>query len=221
MEHSMEPHERGFLDEVEGRRASGRGINSLFYLPPLDVMTSVPMEDHPEGYTALYFAAQEGLSAAITPLLENGADVHTGLPSNPETPLHAAARSNRDNIAAVLLDAGARVDDRDRHGRTALHVVARNECFREPRSNFCQLLLSRGASLDLRDCDGHDPEASARFCFKKKRPPSSPRSAPPAAGRSMSLRRAPSYSRSATNSPRSASAAARPRRPCARTSASS
>ena len=131
-------------------------------------MTSVPMEDHPEGYTALYFAAQEGLSAAITPLLENGADVHTGLPSNPETPLHAAARSNRDNIAAVLLDAGARVDDRDRHGRTALHVVARNECFREPRSKFCQLLLSRGASLDLRDCDGHDPEASARFCFKKK-----------------------------------------------------
>ena len=105
--------ERGFLDEVERRRASGRGINSLFYLPPPDVMTSVPMEDLPDGYTALYFAAQEGLSAAITPLLENGADVHTGLPSNPETPLRAAARSNRDNIAAVLLDAGARVDDRD------------------------------------------------------------------------------------------------------------
>ena len=35
------------------------------------------MEDLPDGYTALYFkfAAQEGLSAAITPLLENGADV--------------------------------------------------------------------------------------------------------------------------------------------------
>jgi hypothetical protein len=53
--------------------------------------------------------------------------------------------------------AGARVDDRDSGGWTALHNAAFNG-----RADMCKLLLSRGASLDARNIDGRDPEARAR-----------------------------------------------------------
>ena len=66
---------------------------------------------------------------------------------------------DRHGAAVVLLNAGARVDDRDIHGRTALHIATGTE-----ETKFCQLLLSRGASLDVRANDGEDPEAIARRC---------------------------------------------------------
>ncbi|KAK7242367.1 spectrin binding protein [Aureococcus anophagefferens] len=59
--------------------------------------------------------------------------------------------------AVLLLDAGARVDERDERGQTALHEAA---VF--GRLAICKLLLSRGASLDARDNSGEDPEAVAR-----------------------------------------------------------
>ena len=153
--------ERWFLDEVERRRASGRGINTLI-CNRLCLRNGVPLEDDPlaEGCTALHFAARQGWPATVTRLLENGADAHTGRPLCLQTPLHAATMYDRHDAAVVLLNAGARVDDRDIHGRTALHIATGTE-----ETKFCQLLLSRGASLDLR-CSGLEPETYARFYGK-------------------------------------------------------
>ena len=66
---------------------------------------------------------------------------------------------DRHDSAVVLLNAGARVDDRDIHGRTALQFAAGIE-----ETKFCKLLLSRGASLDARTNIGRDPEPYARRC---------------------------------------------------------
>jgi hypothetical protein len=110
-----------------------------------------------DGWTRLYYAAQEGWCSVIVFLLEQGADVNLGWPAKGLTPLHSASARGRCDAAVLLLDAGARVDDRNRTGRTALHVAAANNLVKR-----CKLLLSRGASLDPRDDDGRDPEASAR-----------------------------------------------------------
>jgi hypothetical protein len=113
--------------------------------------------DHARGVTRLYYAAHRGWCAAITWLLEQGADVHVGWPGGGWTPLHIAAPDDQRDAAVLLLDAGARVDARARDGETALHHAAAYG-----RIDLCKLLVSRGASLDARDEDGRDPEAHAR-----------------------------------------------------------
>ena len=67
-----------------------------------------------------------------------------------------AASQGHYDAAILLLDAGARVEDRDSDEMTALHLAAQSN------SKTCKTLLSRGASLDVRDDDGDDPEAVAR-----------------------------------------------------------
>ncbi|EGB09920.1 hypothetical protein AURANDRAFT_15998, partial [Aureococcus anophagefferens] len=68
------------------------------------------------------------------------------------TPLHTAAHWGHSDTAVLLLDAGARVNDRAGTSDTALHFAARRN-----NSKMCKLLLSRGASLDARNNDGDDP----------------------------------------------------------------
>ncbi|KAH8074532.1 hypothetical protein JL721_2098 [Aureococcus anophagefferens] len=70
--------------------------------------------------------------------------------------MHALCR--RVDAAVLLLDAGARVDDRTYSGWTALHYAAA-----KGRTDMCKLRLSRGAWLDVRTNYGDDPEARARF----------------------------------------------------------
>ena len=155
----MEPRECSFIDEVKVHLAVGRSINV-----PLVVISDGPVEKilispTGQGYTLLYHAANRGWCAAITWLLENGADIHTGWPDWAAPPLHVAATRAGPCLAAVLLlDAGARVDERDRSLKTALHEAARTGS-----QDACKLLLSRGASLDVISADFYvDPEALAR-----------------------------------------------------------
>ena len=64
-------------------------------------------------------------------------------------PLHKAAWAGDADLAARLLDLGARVDARDAGGNTALHFAA----FRG-RMAVVRLLLGRGADVDARDGGG-------------------------------------------------------------------
>ena len=111
-----------------------------------------------EGWaTRLFLAAQNSWLSVMKWLLEHGADVHVGFPKPGLTPLHGAAIRGHHDAAVILLDAGARVDDREQHSWTALHYAATQN-----RRKVCKLLLSRGASLDASTRDGRDAEAEAR-----------------------------------------------------------
>jgi hypothetical protein len=147
--------EHSFIDQTVRFHAAGGDIDALVRVWG-DGGGGVRFEDETNGGTRLNNAAFRGYCSAIKTLLKLGADVHLGVPSNPHTPLHIASWEGHRDAAVLLLDAGARVDDRDGNGRTALHISARKN-----HSKFCKLLLSRGASLDARDADDRDPEFSA------------------------------------------------------------
>ena len=151
----MDARERSFIEDAQRHVASGRSLDTLGWV--YDDGDGVRIENAADGMTRLFYAAREGWCAAITWLLEQRADVNAGWPDRGGTPLHGAACYGHCDAAVLLLDAGARVDDRTGYGNTALHWAAFYG-----RTNMCKLLLSRGASLDVRNNYGEDPEARAR-----------------------------------------------------------
>jgi len=152
----MDSRESSFIDQIVHYHASGGDLAALVRV--LDGSGGVRFEDAPNRQTRLHYAAYKGWCSALSCLLKRGADVNLGWPSKGLTPLHSASFHDRYNAAVLLLDAGARVDDRNQHGWTALHQAASNN-----HPKMCKLLLSRGASLDARNVSGRDPEASARY----------------------------------------------------------
>jgi len=60
-----------------------------------------------------------------------------------QTPLHIAARFGRDDLAAILLSAGADPNARDKRGDRPLHLAAQ-----EGHPGVVRLLLRRGADLE-------------------------------------------------------------------------
>jgi hypothetical protein len=60
-----------------------------------------------------------------------------------QTPLHIAARFGRDDLAAILLSAGADPNARDKHGDRPLHLAAEHG-----HPAVVRLLLRRGATLE-------------------------------------------------------------------------
>jgi Ankyrin repeats (3 copies) len=60
-----------------------------------------------------------------------------------QTPLHIAARFGRDDLAAILLSAGADPNARDKRGDRPLHLAAE-----EGHPGVVRLLLRRGANLE-------------------------------------------------------------------------
>ena len=79
--------------------------------------------DYRRGFTALHYAAENGLHAAMQSLLKQGANVNIrngGL----GTPLHLAANKNDAVGVKILLSHGANVSLMTRLGNTALHTAA-------------------------------------------------------------------------------------------------
>ena len=64
-------------------------------------------------------------------------------------PDESAAETDAIKVVSILLDAGARIDDRDARGRTALMIAAEGG-----RTDIAKLLLARGADASLKDRDG-------------------------------------------------------------------
>ena len=154
----MDARERSFLEQTQRYHASGGDLDALVrvYFEG-DGGVRIREYKYPRGVTRLHHAAREGWCAAITWLLEQGADVHVGCPLHGGTPLQAAANKGVCDVAVLLFDAGARVTDCDKSWQTALHYAASHGCLK-----MCQLLVSHGASLDARDIAGYSPKAYAR-----------------------------------------------------------
>ena len=154
----MDTLERSFIDQTVRYHAAGGDLDALIRMTT-DNIVGVRIEDAPNAATCLYYAARRGWCTAIKHLLERGADVNLILPSDGWAALHTAAEDGNCDVAVLLLDAGARIDNPTQKKNTALHLAAARN-----RSELCKLLLSRGASLDARNVWGRDPEAYARRC---------------------------------------------------------
>jgi ankyrin repeat protein len=74
------------------------------------------------------------------------------------TPLMYAVVHGHEDVAQLLLDAGADVNAQDRAGLSALHFAAQ-----EYRAAIVRILLSRGARVDLVDKYGNAPLWTATF----------------------------------------------------------
>ena len=115
-------------------------------------------ERNPRGHTPLYTAVRARRIDAVSFLLNHGADANDGghvcdEPTcvGPATALHQAADArfgrkaqNTPEIAATLIQAGARVNVRDPHGRTPLYFAVLSQNIAVAR-----LLLEAGADPNL------------------------------------------------------------------------
>jgi ankyrin repeat protein len=102
----------------------------------------------------VYAAAGARLDVA-TRLLARNIDINARYPNDltllmwASGPDESAPETQAIKVVGQLLDAGARIDDRDARGRTALMIAAEGG-----RSGIAGLLLARGADLSLKDKAG-------------------------------------------------------------------
>jgi len=139
--------ESAFLDEIRAFHASGGDLDEEVVV---GTVSSAPAP-------RLFHAASMGWCTTMNWLIARGADIQRCNAEPGLAPLSVAASRNRYDAAVILLDAGARVEQRSGAQRTALHF-----CAYQGFIEMAKLLLSRGASYDVRDEYGDDPETDAR-----------------------------------------------------------
>jgi ankyrin repeat protein len=100
-----------------------------------------------EGYSTLFWAAQEGRTEVAVALIVAGARVNELGPQG--TPLTRAAELGHLETVRALLDHGAAVNGTDSLGETALMKAAE-----QGQVAIVQLLLDRGARIDARNQHG-------------------------------------------------------------------
>lgn len=91
-------------------------------------------------------AAYEGDATSLRALIESGGDIHQCSKHDKRSPIHWACAEGNAECTKVLLDAGARVDVRNRMKQTPLHIA----CGRG-HVDCVQVLLTAGAALDAVD----------------------------------------------------------------------
>ena len=125
---------------------------------------NVNAKERSRSQTALMWAVEQNHADVARVLLEGGADVHarsavwyqlenTGgntskvghfeMAHGGSTPILIAARQSGPEVAQVLLDAGANVNDATAVGTSALVIAAHSD-----NGKFAEYLLSRGAEVD-------------------------------------------------------------------------
>ena len=114
-----------------------------------------------DGFTALHYPAFFGrgeAAAAAQALLAVGADVNARSDNDFSVlPIHSAVAGGHDEVVAVLVDSGADVNARQRHGWTPLHGAAQNGSLAS-----VETLLAAGADRAARNDDGVDALELAR-----------------------------------------------------------
>jgi uncharacterized protein len=107
------------------------------------------------GKAAIVYAAARGFSSLMDHLLAAGVDVNARYGNDLTALMWAAGYSNdvpeAEGLAtvALLLDKGARIDDSDDRGRTALMIASE-----AGHTGVVDLLLKRGADPKLKDKSG-------------------------------------------------------------------
>lgn len=111
-----------------------------------------------DGFTPLHLAAFFGQPAVVRELLGRGAPVDAVSENAMQvTPLHSAVAGGNAEATGALVEAGARVNVRQRHGWTPLHSVAQ-----QGDTAMAQLLVKRGADPSARNDDGSTPARLAQ-----------------------------------------------------------
>jgi len=102
-----------------------------------------------DGFTALHLAAFFGRPATVALLLERGADPNRWATGEQHVqPLHSAVAGGNEEVAAMLVVAGADVGARQAHGFTPLMGAAQNGL-----ATTVDLLLAHGADPGAYDDD--------------------------------------------------------------------
>jgi ankyrin repeat protein len=112
----------------------------------------------PDGFTPLHLAAFFGQLESTRLLLERDAPVDAVADNEMRvTPLHSATAGGHEDVARLLIKAGADVNARQRHGYTPLHGAAQNG-----QVDLVDVLLEAGADPAARTDDGRTPADLAR-----------------------------------------------------------
>lgn len=110
-----------------------------------------------DGWTALALASFFGHKETAEYLLTQGADLmKRSTNSMDNTPLHAALAGRRSEVAKLLIEHGADIDNIAGGGWTPLHLASANG-----DAEMVNVLLSRGANVNRKNDDGNTPLALA------------------------------------------------------------
>jgi hypothetical protein len=109
----------------------------------------LPSKGSPENGLKLWRAAKAGQLPRVRYLLKSGADIGYRCDERATTPLHQAALNGHKEILKALLEAGAKFDDEDSQGATALHMASGED--------IAMALITAGADVDHEDREGKTP----------------------------------------------------------------
>ena len=124
---------------------------------------------------ALWTAASTCDKATLTKLLDAGAQVNITWGPRRTTPLMEAVRAydNKcpEEVAEILVKAGAELDRQDSHGFTVLHWLASRNCV-QTYVDALKYLLAQGADPTIRDYQCRTPLelAAEQGCVDKMKP---------------------------------------------------
>lgn len=111
-----------------------------------------------DGLTPLHHAAYSGNIEAVELLIGQGVEINAQATRSAWTPIFFASLRGHGNIAARLIEAGARIDIKDIRGRSAFHIAALRG-----HAILVDLLYHNGARINQRDTLGMTPLHTAAY----------------------------------------------------------
>jgi ankyrin repeat protein len=111
------------------------------------------------GRSPLFYAASEGRADDVAAYLQDHGDEVNFVDGEGSTPLHFAAQHQHADVAAVLIEAGADLDARNRFGNTPLWGALFN--VRDGDGDVVRALLAAGADPDAENNYGASPRSLA------------------------------------------------------------